>query len=65
MKWEIFIYDNKVCLIEKEFNNPKEIEAILKQYEGYWCKIINQITFEVILEGAFDDSFLDESYYRN
>ena len=48
----------------KVFNDPKEISDMLKKYEGYWCRIIDLMTLDILIEGTFDDSCLDEGYYR-
>lgn len=67
MKYIIYIYynsDKDTCIDEKEFNTPDEIEDMLENYEGYWCKVVNLETNETILEGAFDSDYLDEDYYE-
>jgi hypothetical protein len=66
MKWRLFIYrgHNKTYVAEMDFNHPKEIEGMLELYEGFWCRIIDLSTLKIILEGAFDESYLDEAYYR-
>lgn len=48
----------------KVFNDPKEIACMLKMYEGYWCRIIDLTSLEILLEGAFDSSYLDKGYYE-
>lgn len=66
LNFKIFIYRNENVdsfVTEKAFNNVDEIKDMLNDYEGYWCRIIRTKDLSVILDGAFDDSFLDESYY--
>lgn len=66
-KFKIFIYKNsntKSYIMEKSFKNPDEIKDVLKQYEGFWCCVIDLSTLETILEGAFDDDFLNKEYYQ-
>lgn len=53
----------KVCVTEKLVNSVEEIEYMLEQYEGFWCQAVNVNTGKTILEGAFDEDFLDETYY--
>lgn len=67
MQWELIIYDEDNCnhyVDMKVFNDPKEISDMLKKYEGYWCRIIDLTTLDILIEGTFDDSCLDEGYYR-
>ena len=66
MKWRLFIYRgcNKTHIAEKDFNNPEEIEDMLEQYEGFWCRVVELNTLKIILEGAFDESYLDKAYYQ-
>lgn len=67
MQWELIIYDEDNCnhyVDMKVFNDPKEISDMLKKYEGYWCRIIDLMTLDILIEGTFDDSCLDEGYYR-
>lgn len=59
-KWKI----SMPGIAERKFNNPSEIEYLLDNCEGCWCEITNLETLDVILQGAFDDSFLDEEYYK-
>ena len=67
MKWKLFIYRGsniETYVAEKSFNNPIEIEDMLIKYEGFWCRIVDLNTLEIILEGTFDDSCLDKTYYQ-
>lgn len=67
MQWELIIYDEDTCnhyIDMKVFNDPKEISDMLKKYEGYWCRIIDLTSLEILLEGAFDSSYLDKGYYE-
>lgn len=67
MQWELIIYDEDTCnhyIDMKVFNDPKEISDMLKKYEGYWCRIIDLTSLEILLEGAFDSSCLDKGYYE-
>ena len=66
LKYKAFVYYNdniKSHVDEKAFNEPKEIETFLSKYEGYWCRIVDLSTLGIMLDGAFDNSFLDEEYY--
>lgn len=59
MQWELIIYDEDNCnhyVDMKVFNDPKEISDMLKKYEGYWCRIIDLMTLDILIEGTFDDS---------
>lgn len=47
----------------KDFDDTSELKPLLEEYEGYWSLAIN-LKNDVILEGAFDDTFLDEDYYN-
>lgn len=53
----------KKLVLTKDFDEPSELKPLLDEYEGYWSLAINLKT-DVILEGAFDDTFLDEDYYN-
>ena len=67
MKWKLFIYrenDIKTYVTEKAFNSTKEIEDMLIKYEGFWCRVVDLSTLEIMLEGAFDNDFLNEEYYK-
>ena len=67
MQWELIIYDEDTCnhyVDMKVFNDPKEISDMLKKYEGYWCRIIDLTSLEILLEGAFDSDYLDKGYYE-
>lgn len=37
---------------------------MLKKYGGYWCRIIDLTSLEILIEGAFDRSCLDKEYYK-
>ena len=66
MKFKLMIYrenNKKVCVAEKLVNGIEEIERMLEQYEGFWCQVVDVSTDRIILEGAFDEDFLDETYY--
>jgi len=66
MKFKLIIYrgmDKEICVAEQLFYNTEEVERMLGQYEGFWCRVINVNTGATILEGAFDEDFLDETYY--
>lgn len=67
MNYRIFIYeigsDNKP-IVKRDFNNAAEIEDLLEDYEGYYCKIYNLETDKLIMSGEFNDSYLDETYYE-
>ena len=67
MKWKLFIYrenDIETYVTEKAFNNPEEIQDMLKQYKGFWCRVVDLSTLDIMLEGAFDDDFLNKEYYQ-
>jgi len=67
MKFKIYIYynsDANVCIDEKEFDTPDEIQDMFEEYEGYWCKIVNLETDKTVLEGSFISDYLDEDYYE-
>lgn len=67
MKFKLMIYrdDNKkVCVAEKIVDCVEGIERMLEQYEGFWCEVVDVSTDAIILEGAFDEDFLDETYYQ-
>ena len=67
MKFKLIIYrgrDRSVCVDETLVTSIEEIERMLEQYEGFWCRVIDMSTEELILEGAFDEDFLDETYYQ-
>lgn len=67
MKFKLIIYrgsNKNICVSETLINSIEEVECMLEQYEGFWCKVINASTDKVILEGAFDEDFLDETYYE-
>lgn len=57
-------YDKKICVAEQHVDSIEEIECTLEQYEGFWCQVVNVSTNETVLEGAFDEDFLDETYYH-
>jgi hypothetical protein len=66
MKFKLIIYrgDRKTCVVEKLVDNVEEVESMLEQYEGFWCQVVDVNTGKTILEGAFDEDFLDETYYQ-
>lgn len=67
MKVKLIIYrgsNKKVCVAEKLVDGVEEIEGMLDQYEGFWCQVIDVSTDRIILEGAFDEDFIDETYYQ-
>ena len=66
MKFKLIIYrgsNKKVCVAEKLVDGVEEIECMLEQYEGFWCHVVDMNTGKTILEGAFDEDFLDETDY--
>lgn len=67
MKWKLFIYrENNIntWVTEKAFNKPKEILDMLEKYKGFWCRIVDLSTLEILLEGTFDSTYLEEKHYR-
>lgn len=67
LKYKAFIYLNnniESYVDEKAFNKVEQIKQLLTKYEGYHCRIVDLSTLDIMLEGAFDDTFLDEEYYR-
>lgn len=66
MNVKLIIYrgsNKRVCVTEKLVSSIEEIECMLEQYEGFWCQVVDVNTGKTILEGAFDEDFLDETYY--
>ena len=67
MKLKLIIYrgsDKNIYVDEAIVDGIEGIERMLEQYEGFWCRVIDMSTEELILEGAFDEDFLDETYYQ-
>lgn len=67
MKCKLIIYNGCACktrAAEEIVESVEEIELMLNQYEGFWCQVVDMNKGKIILEGAFDDDFLDETYYQ-
>lgn len=67
MKCKFIIYNGcayKTRAAEEVIESIEEVERMLKQYEGFWCQVVDMGTGKTILEGAFDEDFLDETYYE-
>ena len=67
MKWKLFVYkENNIntWMAEKAFNKPSEILDMLEKYKGFWCRIVDLSTLEILLEGTFDNTYLEEKHYR-
>lgn len=51
---EIIYRENDIKLmLQKAFNSTKEIEDMLIKYEGFWCRVVDLSTLEIMLEGGF------------
>ena len=53
MKWKLFIYrENNIntWVAEKAFNKPEEILDMFGKYKGFWCRIVDLSTLEILLE---------------
>lgn len=37
---------------------------MLIKYEGFWCRVVDLSTLEIMLEGAFDNDLLNKEYYK-
>ena len=63
-RWKLFIYrenNNNTWVAEKAFNKPEEILDMLEKYKGFWCRIVDLSTLEILLEGTFDNTYLEEN----
>ena len=67
MRWKLFIYrENNIntWVAEKAFNKSEEILDMFEKYKGFWCRIVDLSTLEILLEGTFDSTYLEEKHYR-
>ena len=67
MKWKLFIYrENNIntWVAEKAFNKPEGILDMFGKYKGSWFRIVDLSTLEILLEGTFDSTYLEEKHFR-
>jgi len=67
MKYKLSIYhfyDTSTPIETVEFDYPSEIESVVNEYEGYPAKLEHTDLRKTLIEGALDESFLDDYYYE-
>lgn len=67
-RYQITIFDQEDCsnssyITSKRFDEPEELVEELARFEGFWVKVVDTATLQMLISGVFDDMVLNKSIY--